>query len=44
MTSTAREKHIANINSLLIKHGANLDRHGMYHIGKYKFDTRKVNL
>ena len=44
MTSTAREKHIADINSLLIKHGATLDRWGMYHIGDYKFDTRAVNL
>jgi len=44
MASTARENHIASINSLLIKHGATLDRHGMYHIGNYKFDTRAVNL
>ena len=44
MTSITRENHIASINSLLIKHGANLDRYGMYHIGNYKFDTRAVNL
>jgi len=44
MASTARENHIADINSLLIKHGAILDRYGMYHIGNYKFDTRAVNL
>ena len=44
MASIARENHIASINSLLIKHGANLDRYGMYHIGNYKFDTRAVNL
>jgi len=44
MTSTARENHISSINTLLIKHGANLDRYGMYHIGNYKFDTRAVNL
>jgi len=44
MTSTARENHIASINSLLIKYGATLDRYGMYHIGNYKFDTRAVNL
>jgi len=44
MTSTAREKHIADINSLLVKHGATLDRYGMYHINDYKFDTRAVNL
>jgi len=42
--STAREKHIADINSLLVKYGAVLDRWGMYHIGNYKFDTRAVNL
>jgi len=44
MASTARELHIADINSLLIKHGAVLDRYGTYHIGNYKFDTRAVNL
>ena len=44
MASTARELHIASINALLVKHGANLDRYGMYHIGNYKFDTRAVNL
>jgi len=44
MTSTAREKHIASINALLVKHGATLDRYGMYHIGNYKFDTRQINL
>ena len=44
MTSTARELHIASINALLVKHGATLDRYGMYHIGNYKFDTRAVNL
>ena len=44
MTSTAREKHISSINALLIKHGATIDRYGMYHIGNYKFDTRAVNL
>ena len=42
--STARENHIASINALLVKYDATLDRWGMYHIGKYKFDTRKVNL
>jgi len=42
--STAREKHITDINSLLIKHGAVLDRYGTYHIGDYKFDTRAANL
>ena len=44
MTSTAREKHIASINELLIKYGANLDKYGVYHIGNYKFDTRAINL
>ena len=44
MAPTAREKHIADINALLVKHGANLDRYGVYHIGDYKFDTRAVNL
>ena len=44
MTSIAREKHIVSINALLVKHGANLDRYGMYHINDYKFDTRAVNL
>jgi len=44
MASTARESHIADINSLLVKHGAYLDKYGMYHIGNYKFDTRAVNL
>jgi len=44
MASIARENHIADINSLLIKYGAILDRWGMYHIGNYKFDTRAVNL
>ena len=44
MASIARENHIASINSLLIKHGAVLDRYGAYHIGDYKFDTRAVNL
>jgi len=42
--ATAREKHIADINSLLIKHDATLDRYGAYHIGNYKFDTRQINL
>jgi len=42
--SNTRELHIASINALLIKHGATLDRYGMYHIGNYKFDTRAVNL
>jgi len=44
MASTARENHIADINSLLIKYGATLDRYGTYSIGNYKFDTRAVNL
>jgi len=44
MTSTARKNHIASINALLIKHGAYLDKYGVYHIGNYKFDTRAVNL
>jgi len=44
MASIARENHIASINSLLVKHGATLDRYGMYHIGNYKFDTRQINL
>jgi len=44
MASTPREKHIADINSLLIKHGATLDRYGTYHLENYKFDTRAVNL
>jgi len=44
MASTIREKHIAEINSLLIKHGAVLDKYGTYRLGDYKFDTRAVNL
>jgi len=44
MASIAREKHIADINSTLVKYGANLDRYGTYRIGNYKFDTRAVNL
>ena len=42
--STARENHINSINNLLTKYKATLDSYGMYHIGNYKFDTRKVNL
>jgi len=42
--SNTRELHIASINNLLVKHGANLDKYGVYHIGDYKFDTRAVNL
>jgi len=42
--SNTRELHIASINALLVKHGAILDRYGIYHIGNYKFDTRAVNL
>ena len=42
--ASARENHITSINSLLTKYNANLDRHGMYHIGDYKFDTRAVNI
>jgi len=44
MASTARGLHISAINALLVKHGATLDKYGMYHIGNYKFDTRAVNL
>ena len=44
MASTQRENHIAQINNLLMKHGATKDRWDMYHIGNYKFDTRAVNL
>jgi len=44
MTAKSRELHIASINALLVKHGATLDRYGMYHIGNYKFDTRQINL
>jgi len=42
--STARENHIASINSLLVKYNATKDRYGTYRIGDYKFDTRAVNL
>jgi len=44
MASTTRENHIAQINSLLVKYGATLDRYGTYRIGDYKFDTRAINL
>jgi len=44
MTKIARENHIADINTLLVKYGATKDRWDMYHIGNYKFDTRAVNL
>ena len=44
MTAKSKELHITSINELLVKYGATLDRYGQYHIGKYKFDTRKVNL
>lgn len=42
--SSARDNHIASLNALLTKYGATKDRWDMYHIGDYKFDTRKVNL
>jgi len=44
MASIQRQSHINLINNLLVKHGATLDRYGMYHIGNYKFDTRQINL
>jgi hypothetical protein len=44
MTTKQRENKITEIENLLVKYGATLDRWGMYHIGERKFDTRKVNL
>jgi len=44
MTKIQREKHINQLNTILEQAGATLDRWGMYHIGKYKFDTREVNM
>ncbi len=44
MTVKQRENHIRNINNLLLQYGAIVDRWGMYHIGKRKFDTRERNL
>lgn len=44
MTKTQRKKHINNLDAILIDAGATQDRWGMYHIGEYKFDTRKVNM
>lgn len=44
MTKNQREKHIAELNAVLVNAGATLDRWGMYHINKYKFDTRAVNI
>lgn len=43
MTKTERINHIEKINSILAANSLQ-DRWGMYHIGSYKFDTRKNNL
>ena len=44
MTKIQRQKHIAQLNTILEEAGATLDRWGQYHIGNYKFDTREVNM
>ena len=44
MTKIQRQKHIAQLNTILEEAGATIDRWGQYHIGKYKFDTREVNM
>lgn len=41
---TKAQKRRNEINGILVAHGATIDRYGQYHIGNYKFDTRKTNL
>jgi len=44
MTKIQRQKHIAQLNTILEEAGATLDRWGMHHIGNYKIDTRETNM
>jgi len=44
MTKKQRAAHIEGLVAIVKSNGGRKDRWGMWHIGPYKFDTRKVNL
>lgn len=44
MTKIQRQKHIQELNNILVNAGAELDRWGTYRLKDFKFDTRETNL
>lgn len=44
MTKTERNKHIDELNNVLILHGFTANRFGIFHNSTWKIDTRDNNL